>query len=435
MKPIHIFVVAALLATAGMCPRIAGADDNVITIDPDSVLAIAFSESTGEFHYVYNYEDHEVAERAVLSLFQAKDAKLLRWVNWGFCALALGDTKGAWGIGWKVAPEANNTEAEGYALANCADRTSGAHIAVCLSSDGQFLKLPQAQPIAIGGVPEGVDHMNRGNDWSGQGQYDNAIAEYTEALRLFHPDDAKNRAIVCFNRGLAWDRKGDSDKAIADFSQAVTVYPKYAKCYSCRGHIWSLRGNLDKAIADYNQALAISPDDPITHNYRGIAWLHRRECDKAIADFSRAMAINPKYTAPCCNRGNAWKIKGDFGKAIADYDLTLAIDPQDAITCGNLAVVLATCSDEKFRDGKRAFENANMAYQLDGGKHWRYIDILAEAYAEVGDFEKAKEWEAKAIELVNNDKSANAGDKLELLARQELFKQGKPYHEQPKKKK
>ena len=102
MKPVHILVAAALLASAGIFPRIAGADDNVITIDPNSFLAIAFSESTGEFHYVYNYSDQAAAEQAVLGLFQAKDAKLVHWVNWGYCALAVGDKKGAWGVGWKV---------------------------------------------------------------------------------------------------------------------------------------------------------------------------------------------------------------------------------------------------------------------------------------------------------------------------------------------
>ncbi len=81
---------------------------------------------TGEFHYVYNYGDNASAEQAVLGLFQAKDAKLLRWVNWGYCALALGDDKSAWGIGYRFGPGAASKDAEDVALEECAKRTTGA---------------------------------------------------------------------------------------------------------------------------------------------------------------------------------------------------------------------------------------------------------------------------------------------------------------------
>ncbi len=90
--------------------------------------------------------------------------------------------------------------------------------------------------------------------------------------------------------------------------------------------------------------------------------------------------------------------------------------------------MLATCPDEKYRDGKKAVENAQKACELDGGKRWESLDSLAAAYAESGDFEKAKEWEAKAIELATAEK-----DKQRLRGRLELYKQGKPYHEELKK--
>ena len=73
------------------------------------------------------------------------------------------------------------------------------------------------------------------------------------------------------------------------------------------------------------------------------------------------------------------------------------------------------------------------AYQLTEGKDAECIDTLAAAYAESGDFEKAKEWEAKAIELADAEKSAPDTQKAEMASRLELYKQGKPYHEEPKK--
>ena len=67
-------------------------------------------------------------------------------------------------------------------------------------------------------------------------------------------------------------------------------------------------------------------------------------------------------------------------------------------------------------------------------KHWSCVGTLAAAYAESGDFEKAKEWEAKAIEMATTDRSVTDKDKQEMRDRLELYKQGKPYREEPKKK-
>jgi len=60
-------------------------------------------------------------------------------VNRGFCALALGSDKSCWGIGYSYGNGADTNKAKNDALADCRNRTSGAHIAVTLSSDGQYV--------------------------------------------------------------------------------------------------------------------------------------------------------------------------------------------------------------------------------------------------------------------------------------------------------
>lgn len=112
----------------------------------------------------------------------------------------------------------------------------------------------------------------------------------------------------------------------------------------------------------------------------------------------------------------------------------MRLNPNDPDIYSNLASLQATCADAKYRDGKQAILNANKALKMRGGNVWQVRDTLAAAYAENGDFQKAREWEMKAIEIAAKDKSAKAKDIEEARSRLELYKQGKPCHEEPKKK-
>ena len=119
-------------------------------------------------------------------------------------------------------------------------------------------------------------------------------------------------------------------------------------------------------------------------------------------------------------------------RRIADIKHAIAMNPKYARGYQSLGWLQATCPDAGYRDGNAAVRNANMGFQLDDRKFWPCLETIAAAYAESGDFERAKEWQAKAVETAASDKSAKENTKLEIHARLELYKQGKPYREQPK---
>ncbi len=111
------------------------------TIEPvwGRVAAIAYSPATGQYGYAYNYRSKSEAEKTALADCGADDARIVCWVKDGFCALALGDDKAWWGVGWQYGSGAGTEEAKKAALENCQSKTTGAHIVLVLSSDGQFV--------------------------------------------------------------------------------------------------------------------------------------------------------------------------------------------------------------------------------------------------------------------------------------------------------
>ena len=64
------------------------------------------------------------------------------------------------------------------------------------------------------------------------------------------------------SRGLAYYEKNDYDQAIADYTQATKLDPKQAPAFYDRGLAYYKKNDYDHAIADYTQAIQIDPKDP-----------------------------------------------------------------------------------------------------------------------------------------------------------------------------
>src|SRR5216684_3591567 len=87
---------------------------------------------------------------------------------------------------------------------------------------------------------------------------DQSIASCTRIIGD-NAETAANRAKAYFNRGLAYSSKKDYDRAIADFSEAIRLDPKYAWTYANRGSIRTAKGEFDLAIADLTEAINLDP--------------------------------------------------------------------------------------------------------------------------------------------------------------------------------
>ena len=230
---------------------------------------------------------------------------------------------------------------------------------------------------------------NRGIAWYDKKEYDKAIADYNEAIRLDpkSPTPTTTAARLVRQEGLrqgdrrlqrghparsevrrrlsqprhAWCDKKEYDKAIADYNEAIRLDPKMRHAFNNRGHrlvrqegvrqgdrrlqrghparsrstpsAYNNRGRLgdkkeyDKAIADYNEAIRLDPKYAGAFNNRGNAWYDKKEYDKAIADYNEAIRLDPKIAAAFNNRGIAWYDKKEYDKAIADYNEAIRLDP------------------------------------------------------------------------------------------------------------
>jgi tetratricopeptide (TPR) repeat protein len=137
---------------------------------------------------------------------------------------------------------------------------------------------------------EAEKHFDRAGIYCRVNDYDSAIAEYTEAIRL-NPD----YATAFNNRGHVYNRKGDYDHAIADYTEAIRLNPDDAKAFRNRGYTYNEKGDYDHAIADCTEAIRLDPDDAKAFRNRGYAYNGKGDYDHAIADCTEAIRLNPDY--------------------------------------------------------------------------------------------------------------------------------------------
>jgi len=198
--------------------------------------------------------------------------------------------------------------------------------------------------------------INRGMVYVRKGDFDQAIADFTEAIKILgNPEPIKSAsasgapdrppptqaalqgiqaasqaADAYYQRGLVWNYKKQYDKAIADFNSAIRINPTSANHFVGRAAAHMNKEEFRPAIADFTEAIRLAPGDEYTYLQRGIAYHSVNEPDNAIADYTEAHKINPLDVNPLINRGIVYySKKGLYDEAIADFTEVLRIDRKE----------------------------------------------------------------------------------------------------------
>jgi tetratricopeptide (TPR) repeat protein len=327
--------------------------------------------------------------------------------------------------------------------------------ALAASAAGFAAQAPKADPKSLVGetvLPRGIDVLGQATAPRNErplpglppGTCPLTATSYTvkaekgTTILVLHEDGAR-----------LWVEKADVvllADAVEFFTARTKENPRDAFPFNSRGWAHYLLGEHKKAVADFDEYLrrAVPPGvaSGVTAPYRHYALANRGlvlaemgEFDKALKDLDEAAAPAPGYALALVNRGYCRELMGEFAKAVEDYQTAaaipaFAITPSPTLAINNRAWVLATCPDAKVRDGAKAVELARKACERTDNLEGMYLDTLAAALAEAGQFDEAVKAQEKALE--DRSYAKRYGD--EGRARLKLYQQKKPFRTDPPKK-
>jgi tetratricopeptide (TPR) repeat protein len=201
--------------------------------------------------------------------------------------------------------------------------------------------------------------VQKGDTLNKQGNYDEAIKEYTAAIEL---DPTMASAYV--GRGQAYYFQDRSLMALSDYSSAIALDPKNTAAYYGRGWAQLANSAWDGAVSDFSKALELDPAQVRAYNGRGWGYVNKAKWlfesgynglftlfeshvaltmafkDRGwyyvkqpqwemavIPDLTKAMTQDPDPAEAYCNVGLAHAKEAQWAHAIEDYKAAIAKDP------------------------------------------------------------------------------------------------------------
>ena len=247
-----------------------------------------------------------------------------------------------------------------------------------------------------------------GFTYNKQGRCENAIANYTKAIKLFTNNNDK--AEVYSNRGTTYLAVEKYDKAINDYTEAIKLFTKNNKkagAYVQRGSTYAIQSKYEDAIADYTKAIPLFTEDnnkAKAYFGKGLAYSKKSEYNNAIADFTKAIPLftgsNDKANG-YYYKGNGYSAQGEHENAIADYTQAIELYTKDNSKANaHYNRGIAYYAQGKYKDAINDYIKAIPLFDEDNNKANAYYN-KGVAYKAKGENDKAIANYQKSIPLLS----------------------------------
>lgn len=175
----------------------------------------------------------------------------------------------------------------------------------------------------------------RALSFAGAGQTDNAIAEFTDLLRVLREGDARrlryfyeSKSLHEYALGMLHESANRPDEARRAFERALEEDFSFYPARSALARLSLRERKASEAVEHLSQAVEIAPDDGVMQYEYGNALLASGNHQEAIERYRRAIELEPFFADPYLRLGIALEAAGEKENAAAAYRAYLERAPR-----------------------------------------------------------------------------------------------------------
>jgi arylsulfatase A-like enzyme/Tfp pilus assembly protein PilF len=315
--------------------------------------------------------------------------------------------EGRWKYIHKVNPELYDIEADPHELSNLAQRETArvaqlqAQLRTLLTGSG-----PSADATIEMDAETRANLAALGYAAATSGP---TIADELESLQLVGDDAAtKIGAVESLSIAESFLQSQEFDRAHAALSGLLEDDPESTYLLGMTGLSLMRLERFGEALAHLEQAVEQDPENRDFLRLLVMAFEREGRDDDAARGRWRLLEIDPCLDA----REKLYlylQQRGDYAEQFRVFEEGAQRCPESAANLINYAWVLATVPVDELRDGERAVTTAKRGIALlDGRPGPAYLDTLAAAHAEAGDFARAIQLEREALQLLESGAAPEA---------------------------
>ena len=155
---------------------------------------------------------------------------------------------------------------------------------------------------------------NRGNYFLNNGMINEAIADFTSALKV-KPDDGQSY----YNRAITYVKVSRWQEALTDLDSSIKYNPKFALSYSNMAFIRYNLKDYNGALEAANKCISINPQLPEVYNIRAANYFSINNLPAAEKDLDKALSLKKDFSDAYKNRGILYMNTGRKAQACSDF--------------------------------------------------------------------------------------------------------------------
>jgi tetratricopeptide (TPR) repeat protein len=263
-------------------------------------------------------------------------------------------------------------------------------------------------------------YLGLGTSLVSQGRIPDAVAEFRQGV---HRNPGSS--MLHYHLALALVDIGRRQDAVLEHQEALRLNPRWTPGHKSLGLLLYAEGRLDEALPHLEAAVDGGAADHSVYYALGRILAMQGQWEPSTRAFTEAVALQPRNWRYHAFLGFALDKAGRAEPAQEQYRHTAQLNPLWAENLNAEGWVLAADPNATKRNGRAAVQVTLLLCQATANREPRFLDTLAAAQAEIGQFDPAVKTAEKAVAAASSLGQASLAE--EIRSRSRLYEKHQPF--------